>query len=325
MRRILTEALDADTFAILSSPIKDQKVLENAIVIRQALDGSWPKANELLSPASSTVVAVVDRTADLTLAARELVQARSLFAGKSPYAPDIVLVNEFVAHDFVAAVVRECKTTASADLGQQLAKEKTEERLHRIDLQSGTITLSETASAPLQSFQSKTSEPLLSVKPVRSLDDAINLLDQQPGTYLAAYHFCNLGSAKYLAQFVDAEVTFVNQIPRRLLIGPAAPHSRPFDLEHRYPISLFSKRRPTFVQSTSGSSRLSTSLSSGDNATTQALLKELAQPLNVMKRSEGGGVGFFEQGFLMNASFILVSVLTLSATGAWHLWRHRSL
>jgi hypothetical protein len=41
-----------------------------------------------------------------------------------------------------------------------------------------------------------------------------------------------------------------------------------------------------------------------------------------MKRSEGGGVGFFEQGFLMNAGLILASTVAITSTGAWYLWRY---
>lgn len=293
--------------------------------VRRAVDDSWPKANELLSPASSSVVAVVDRTADLSLAARELVQARSLFAGRSPYAPDVVLVNEFVAKDFLDAVFRETGRNPSDRLDHQLGSAKTSEHLLGINLQGDASTGVEPGPELAQALRSNMSEAALSVKPVRSLDDAINLLDNHAGPFLAAYHFCDLGSAKYLSQFVDAEVTFINQIPRQLLIGPAAPRGRPFDVAHRFPISLFSKQRPTFVTPVSESSQLLTSLSPSDNATAQTLLKEAKKPLKAMKRSQGGGVGFFEQGFLMNASFILVSVLTLSATGAWQLWRYRSL
>lgn len=51
-------------------------------------------------------MAVVDRTADVDLAARAIAAARFGFGGTSPYAPDLVLVNEFVKRDFFEACSR---------------------------------------------------------------------------------------------------------------------------------------------------------------------------------------------------------------------------
>jgi hypothetical protein len=54
----------------------------------------------LALPSSQRTVAVVDRTADIGAAAEAIVHARFSHAGESPYAPDLVLVKEFVVKAF---------------------------------------------------------------------------------------------------------------------------------------------------------------------------------------------------------------------------------
>jgi acyl-CoA reductase-like NAD-dependent aldehyde dehydrogenase len=48
----------------------------------------------------------VDRTANFDETAKALVNARFSYAGKSPYAPDIIFVNEFSKKDFLQALLR---------------------------------------------------------------------------------------------------------------------------------------------------------------------------------------------------------------------------
>ena len=52
------------------------------------------------------VLAVVDRTANINDAAFDIVHARFSRHGGSPYAPDIVLVNEFVLEQFLTCVLK---------------------------------------------------------------------------------------------------------------------------------------------------------------------------------------------------------------------------
>ena len=94
LRETLKTALHPDTFAIASSPIRDAAILNSAIHIDQNSSENVPKANHLASPSRSRAFAVVDRTSDVKTAARELVAARFAFGGSSPYAPDLVLVND---------------------------------------------------------------------------------------------------------------------------------------------------------------------------------------------------------------------------------------
>jgi acyl-CoA reductase-like NAD-dependent aldehyde dehydrogenase len=51
-------------------------------------------------------LAVVDRTAHVDEAAQAVVRARFSRRGSSPYAPDAVLVNEFVLEEFLACLLQ---------------------------------------------------------------------------------------------------------------------------------------------------------------------------------------------------------------------------
>lgn len=59
----------------------------------------------LSSPVAAGAVAVVDRTADVQKAAQAIAEASFGFGGKSAYAPQLVLVNEFVAEPFLSGLV----------------------------------------------------------------------------------------------------------------------------------------------------------------------------------------------------------------------------
>lgn len=103
LRRILPDALNPNTFS-LSKTIKDPAILENALLVDQTSSApAVSLTNQLLSSSGTRAVAIVDRTADLQAAAKAITYARFSFGGTSPYAPDLVLVNEFVKEDFFEA------------------------------------------------------------------------------------------------------------------------------------------------------------------------------------------------------------------------------
>lgn len=90
-----------------------------------------PKSTQLVSPSQARVVAVVDRTANLEEVAKAIVTARFSFGGKSPYAPDVVLVNEFAKKAFMTAVVKESidfLTTENGSVGKGDSRRKQEGR-----------------------------------------------------------------------------------------------------------------------------------------------------------------------------------------------------
>jgi aldehyde dehydrogenase (NAD+) len=62
-----------------------------------------------ISPPGSRSIAIVERDADLKKAASALVTARFSFGAKSPYAPDVVFVNEFVAKEFFHEATKQAR------------------------------------------------------------------------------------------------------------------------------------------------------------------------------------------------------------------------
>lgn len=106
LRNLLTAALDLNTFCIVKS-VTDQTLLNEALLVDQTGNGpSRTLTSALLSSTHARCVAIVDRSADLDAAARAITTARFSFGGSSPYAPDLVLVNEFVKKDFFEACSR---------------------------------------------------------------------------------------------------------------------------------------------------------------------------------------------------------------------------
>lgn len=106
LRTLLTKALDVNTFHV-SSSVTEQSTLDEAVVVDQTstMASKTPSAR-LASPADARCVAIVDRSANVDDAARAITLARFSFGGSSPYAPDLVLVNEFVKKDFFEACSR---------------------------------------------------------------------------------------------------------------------------------------------------------------------------------------------------------------------------
>ncbi|KAK5113553.1 hypothetical protein LTR62_003422 [Meristemomyces frigidus] len=327
LRDLLTTALDQDTFAVASERITDPRLLESAIHVNQVSTDRWPRANQLSSHAGARTVAVVDRTGDVKLAARELVAARFSFGGRSSYAPDIVFVNEFVKQEFLQAVVSECVNLGDGTGRSSVAKGRPTSRVNeqiealrkadpelRVVLQESKFAVVELTSRNAELLAKKRDSPVMVVHAMRSLDDVIdttnNTGDSVPS--LAAYHFSDAASAKYLTQFIESAVTFVNHIPRNMLVGPAFPACLPVNPEARYSPDMFQLARPAFSKTTISATALDAALSAQTSTSTQKLMAEATAPLALMKRNPGGGVGFFEQGFLMNAALLLTTTLSVS-------------
>jgi hypothetical protein len=339
LKTILTAALDPDVFAVASSPITDATLWKTMINVHQSSDDHLPRSNQLLSFTGDRTVAVVDRTSDVALAARELVAARFSFGGTSPYAPNVIFVNEFVKQDFLQAVLQETvklsggSAVGAGTKGKPVGGSRVQElvdglrqsdRELRVVLQESKYAVVEVQSRQHEVLAKKLNGPVLVLHAIRSLDDAIDLInntgDNVPS--LAAYHFSNAASAKYLTQFVNATASFVNNVPREILVGPAFPASHPIDLAARYPLDLFKAPKPAFIIPPLSSVALDAALSSQSNAAAQMLLTQATVPLAAFKRNPGGGVGFFEQGFLMNAGLILTTTVSITGFGVYYLVRH---
>jgi hypothetical protein len=106
LRRLIKESLDNDIVEIVSAKVDETELDSRCIYVLQNGSKEPPKANQLISPSQARVVAVVERDANLDNAAKALVIARFAFRGKSPYAPDLVLVNEWVKAEFLNLVVQ---------------------------------------------------------------------------------------------------------------------------------------------------------------------------------------------------------------------------
>lgn len=108
LRKILASALDADVFAISNTRPSEEFLSKCHVVAQTDEDESQTigTVKDRQSKPSAKVVAVVDRTANITEAASICGMSRVSFNGRSVYAPDIVLVNEFVADDFLLHLIQ---------------------------------------------------------------------------------------------------------------------------------------------------------------------------------------------------------------------------
>ena len=97
---MISESLDQLAFGTTSTRPKDD-FLQKCLVIDQQNCFSPANANRLIrSQVTLGAVAVVDRTADLAAAAKAIATSTRLFAGRGPYAPTCILVNEFLEKEF---------------------------------------------------------------------------------------------------------------------------------------------------------------------------------------------------------------------------------
>lgn len=330
LRRTLQGALHPDTFAAASSPVRDPAILNEAIVVDQNSDERWPRANQLASPSSSCTFAVVDRTADVRIAARELTAARFGFGGSSPYAPDLVLVNEFVKSDLLQALAEETRKIASSGEKSELSAPSRAsgkiEALKKIDpdmqiavRKSKAVVVDLTARNP-EMLHVKTSTPVLTVHAVKSLDNAIDSIGSaNAGPALAAYHFGNAQVGKYLTQFIDARVSFINHVPRELLVGPAHPAGYAVDPAARYPVEMFTLARPGFIQPSSADTQIAEALALADSGAAQRLLEQALTPLKAMKRKLGGGVGMFGPNLWCRCSVLTLATQVSSSKASFSM------
>lgn len=330
LRTLLPKALQPDTFQIISTT-PPQEALANALSVRQDLSAVDTTQSQIIS-SSGRVISVVDRTADLSLAAEALVAARFSFGGTSPYAPDLVFVNEFVKTAFVEQVlshairylaITSSNETALSNQTYHSKSQATQKALASLtshkDWDMNIITQGSagavvevmnkhTTHSPLPQ---KSNAPILAISAISSLDHVIDLITNDPEERLsAAYHFAAPTHAKYLSQFIHAEATFINQIPSGLLLGPAAPLFHKFDVAQRYAKEHFQRASPIFAETQAVKSVLNAS--SHDAA---KILQDASKEISQKKRSEWIAIGFFEQGILIGLGTYGIPILTcLGAT-----------
>jgi hypothetical protein len=105
VQTLLEEAIDPGLVATLPS---EPNNLNATLYIRQAPKSNSTDRSPDPSPSNGLTVAIVDRTASADDAAKAVWAARSSFGGKSPYAPDVIFVNEFSKKEFLASLLHHC-------------------------------------------------------------------------------------------------------------------------------------------------------------------------------------------------------------------------
>lgn len=335
LRQALTKALDVNTF-YASKTTTDQSVLDDAVLVDQTSNGP-PNTltNQLLSSSQTRCVAIVDRSANIDDAARAITAARFGFGGTSPYAPDLVLVNEFVKKEFFEACSRYATLSFAKDSSvkqaggdrsgdTQKAIRDAEDRKQVSSFGSSDFKLVDVMDKSSPVMDLKITGRYLPIATCSSLTDAIYNRDFET-PLLAGYFFAEPGSAKYLAQFLPCHMSLVNQIPTHLLVGPAAPTAHAPDFEHRYNRDMFSVARPQFVQKPAAALHKADELLSGGptkGGLTAAALREAAtMPLAPVKQSSNKGIGFFEQGILTGAALYLSIILPVVGYSTYILGR----
>lgn len=357
LRQALTNALDVNTF-YASKTTTDQSILDDAILVDQTSSApSSTLTNKLLSSSQSRCVAIVDRSANVDDAARAITAARFSFGGTSPYAPDLVLVNEFVKKDFFEACSRYATSSFAKDSSAkragvdrngdvQKAIKDAEDRKQVSSFGSNDFKLVDIMdkwvfpnhlevvdifanvffflyrSSPIMDL--KITGRYLPIATCSSLTDAIYNRDfEKP--LLAGYFFAEPGSAKYLAQFLPCHISLINQIPTHLLVGPAAPTAHAPDFEHRYSRDMLSVARPQFVRKPAAAIQKADELLSGGpnkgGVTASALREAATRPLAPVKQSSNKAVGFFEQGILTGAALYLSVILPVVGYSTYFLGR----
>ncbi|EOA81567.1 uncharacterized protein SETTUDRAFT_165987 [Exserohilum turcica Et28A] len=327
LRKLLREALESDTFLIIASDPSPQS-LAGCLQVFQETQISQPSYSQHVSPRGK-VVAVVDRTADLAAAAEQLITARFAFGGTSPYAPDIVLVNEFIKKDFLEHLLKNSFRFLAGSGTVSNGTTKANQRPSRI---SDTFNaLSESKSwkvsvitqgdngaildlTNLLALPPKSEQPVFCVSAITSLEHAISLVedDLEPQeSLLAGYHFGTASIDKYLSQFIVANASFGNHIPFRLLLGPPAPLSQPFDVEKRYTPQQFMRLSPAYISAPPSQTAMAKLLSGKDSSkVANEVLRRATQEIKEKKRPFTITWGYFEKGLLIGLGVYGIPLLT---------------
>jgi len=140
LRKLLSQTLDADTFTILDSAPEDTSFQDSCTQLLP-IPSKIATANILVSPSTSRAIAIVDRSSHLESAASALVTARFSFGGHSPYAPDSVLVNEFVIDEFSNLIVQHAARMFSKNASTSKAGEKPRKFLSEEELREDRTTV----------------------------------------------------------------------------------------------------------------------------------------------------------------------------------------
>ncbi|KAJ5952528.1 uncharacterized protein N7479_010941 [Penicillium vulpinum] len=305
LRSILPKTLDRDTFAVVETR-PDDDFLRSAVVLSQQSE-----------PEELRTVAIVDRTANLDDAAVDLVISRFTFNGRSPYSPDIILVNDFCVQHFIDLLIKHATSYLSRGLQQANKVPKKGSGvslLERIASEKGCqVIVSGTGWAVVNVqdrksvlLKSKIGERLLLIHQVSSLDDAIN--------------FCN---SSYVSESIDAGLAWINHVPYDMLIGPALPLNTALNQETRYAPDFFQVPRGQILHKSPNTTIAKFLLKSPGKLQMETSLGQFVKPLPSLQQRPGHKIGFFEQGFITGGFLILTSLFALGAAAGYHVLKIR--
>ncbi|KAH0288237.1 ALDH-like protein [Aureobasidium namibiae CBS 147.97] len=337
IRKIMNAALDKEAFVAISSTAPGS-FLKHCLMIDQMHQPSSPQymGKSLISKASGRVVAVVDRTAKIDSAVKEIFASRMQYGGQSHYAVDQVFINEFVADEFLAVMREEFSVRAEAidqTVNNGHARPTPSKRQTKLVADDCTIVDSqgnaEAVMVKLRSSQllhEKIEGPLLVIHKITSLDDAIDLILSRDEQVNALFTFADGPEAKYLSQFIPSAVTFVNHIPAELLIGSAGPVGYPVRPDLRYVREMFEEPSPQIVPE--GKIHAASNVWKLRNSPrSAAILAHASRPLRPTGQAAAGAWGFFETGVLLGAAVYLLPVILGTIVGATYtgIWTYRKV
>ncbi|KAL1861355.1 hypothetical protein VTK73DRAFT_7130 [Phialemonium thermophilum] len=330
---ILEQSLDQDIIEVTSArSVADGDINHRHVRVLQNGSSQPHLANHLVSSPDARVVAVVERDANLRAAAELLVGARFGLRGQSPYAPDLVLVNEWVVADFLAAVAEfsERVVASSSNDPAPVSGSGTTDRFgERMKAQgharvvftkSQCLVLEVTDRASVRALP-KLRERCLVVHAVTSMEDAIDVSNAQ-GRLAAAFVFtANPRAAKYMCQFLDAATSFVNQLPTSLLFHPIAPERVVVDVSRPslYNRSLFTLPKPQYTESSARSQTLHGALTGRSPSQVARLEAEAVARLPDVKRlKDKPDIGFFDQGIITGGVLVLSALVSCGGLLAYY-------
>ena len=200
LRKILTNSIDPDSIAVAQGPVTDDKILGSSLqVVQDVQEDARISSKQLASQPSLKTIAIVDRFANFDEAAKHLIDARFGFGGKSPYAPDLVLVNEFAKKDLLHALVRQAiasgsqiaqngsagKTVRESGPKSLVAElQKTHQESAKVVTESANGVVLDIEKRKSALLKTKINEAALVVHSVRSLDDAIDFVNRFVSLFL---------------------------------------------------------------------------------------------------------------------------------------------
>ncbi|KAJ4191948.1 hypothetical protein NW755_004083 [Fusarium falciforme] len=286
---LIQESLDKDILEVTNQQVNLEDINHPHIRVLQNGSTHSTSNQDLVSNSKAPVLAFVERDADVQAAAKALVSSRFGLGGKSPYAPDVVYVNEWVKKDLLRALVQQSTDFMANPAATRKSTKFAKSELSKQAEKDGSVNIISSGSGGLildvedrrsTLLGQKVVENCLVIHSVTSMDDAIDS-SKSSGPLAAAYIFTTPNMAKYMCQFVDATVSFVNQIPVELMYSPIAPEGHPPQPNNYriYQQDLFSHPTPKYITNSSTSEKLAKFMSGSSPHELVALDREATTKL----------------------------------------------